>query len=124
MNGRHAERLGDVALANAGVAEQQNVFVLFDEAAVGEFEDERSIERVEFPVEGIEGSLVAKAGGFDAPCDKPVAAALQLVVHEQADKIQRPQVFGSSLLRPNAKRRQPFRPSVVAEAIDPVHRWS
>ena len=71
-----------MALANAGIAEQQNVFVLFDEAAVGEFEDERSIERVELPIEGIKGSLVAKAGGLDAPFDQPVAAALQLVVHE------------------------------------------
>ena len=36
---------------------------------LGEFEDQRSIERVELPVEGIERSLIAKTRGLDAPFD-------------------------------------------------------
>ena len=48
--------------------------------------------------------LVAKAGGFDAPLDQPVAPSLQLVVNEQADEIERSQVFGSGLLRSDRKR--------------------
>jgi hypothetical protein len=75
--------------------------VLFDESTVGQFKDKRSVERVELPVEGIEGSLVAKPGGLDTPTNQPVAPALQLVVHEQADEVQWPQVLGASLLRPN-----------------------
>ena len=97
----HADCLGDVALANAGVAEQQNVFVLFDEPSVGQFEDERAIERIELPIERIERSLVAKAGGFDASLDEPVSPSLQLVMHEQADEVERSEVLGSRLLRPD-----------------------
>ena len=52
VNRGHADGLRDVALANAGIAEQQSVFVLLDEAAVGQLEDERSVERVELPIEG------------------------------------------------------------------------
>jgi hypothetical protein len=45
--------------------------------------------------------LVAKPGGLDTPTNQPVAAALQLVVHEQADEVQWPKILGASLLRPN-----------------------
>ena len=41
--------------------------MLFDESAVGQLKDERSIQRVKLPIEGIEGLLVAKSGGLDAP---------------------------------------------------------
>ena len=54
VNGGHADRLSDVALADAGVAEQQNVFMLLDKPAAGQVEDQRAIERVELPVEGVE----------------------------------------------------------------------
>jgi len=96
--------LGDVALANAGIAEQQSIFVLFDESAVGQFKDECSVKRVEPPIEGIERPLVAKAGGFDAPLDQSVAPSLQLVVNEQSDKVERPQAVGPGLLGSDGKR--------------------
>ena len=100
----HSDGLGDVALANAGITEQQSVFVLLDEAAVSQLEDERSVERVELPIEGIECSLVAKAGSFDAPFDQPITPPLQLVVNEQADKVQWSQAVGSGLLRSDGER--------------------
>jgi hypothetical protein len=50
----HADRLSDVAFANARVAEQQNVLVLFDKSAVSQVEDERAIDCIELPVERVE----------------------------------------------------------------------
>jgi hypothetical protein len=63
--------------------------VFFDEAPVGKIEDQRPIERVELPVKRVERSLVTKSSRFDAPLDEAVAASLQFVVHEQADKVDR-----------------------------------
>ena len=40
VDSRHSDRLCKVALANAGIAEQQNVFLLFDKTAAGKFEDQ------------------------------------------------------------------------------------
>lgn len=73
--------------------------MLLDEAAARELEDERPIERIELPVERVERLAVAEAGGLDPALDEPVPPALQLVVDEQADKVERTEVLGSGLLR-------------------------
>ncbi len=64
-----ADRLGDVALAGAGWAEEDSVFGSLDEAPRGEIEDEGTIGlRVELEVEAVEGLLrVAEASLLDAP---------------------------------------------------------
>ena len=44
LDGGAADGLGDVTLARAGRADQQDVFALVDEARGGEFEDEGTVE--------------------------------------------------------------------------------
>jgi hypothetical protein len=89
VNSCHSDRLCDVALANAGISEQQNVFMLFDESPAGKLEDQRSIHCVKLPIERVERSLIAKAGFFDSPLEQSVATPLQLVVDKQGEEIHR-----------------------------------
>ena len=58
----HADGLRDVAFANASVSEQENVLMCLDESSCRQFEDEGAVNRVEFPIETVERTMVAKAG--------------------------------------------------------------
>jgi hypothetical protein len=99
LDRRVADPLGEVALARAGRPEEERVLVLRDEVAGGEVEDEAPVElAVEVKVEGVEGlAHVAETGALHAALEKAVLAALQLVLHERGDEIERRPVVGLRL---------------------------
>src|SRR5260370_19920754 len=96
LDHRDADRLGQVALARAGRAEEESVLVLGDEAAGGEFEDEAPIHLlVEVEVKGVEHlAPLAEAGLFHPAIEEPVLAALELVLDERGKEVD-----GGELLR-------------------------
>ena len=94
-----ADGLSQVALAGAGRAEEDGVLALSDEAAGGEFVDEAAVHLlVEVEVEGIEGlAAVAEGGLLDAPLDESVLAALELVLDEHGEEVERRHLLGLGL---------------------------
>ena len=78
---RQADGLGQVALASARRAEEEDVFVPVDEVASGEFEDEAAVHLwVEGEVKAVQSSAgVAESGLLDAAFDEAVNAPGQLV---------------------------------------------
>jgi transposase InsO family protein len=85
-----ADRLGKVALAGAGAAEEEAVLPLGDEAAGGELEDERTVHLlVEVEVEGVERLVgIAEAGLLEPAVEQPVLAREQLVLDEGRQKVK------------------------------------
>ncbi len=72
-----ANRLGEMTLAGARWAQEEDVFALLDEAARREFVDERAIHLlVEVEVKGVERAVgVAKAGLLQASGDESILRA-------------------------------------------------
>lgn len=99
LDGGVADALREVALACAGRPEEEGVLVLRDEVAGGEVEDKAPVElAVEVKVEGVEGlARVAEAGALHAVLEEAVLPALQLVLHERGDEIERRPVIGLRL---------------------------
>ena len=78
----HADGLRDVAFANASVSEQENVLMCLDESSCRQFEDEGAVNRVEFPIETVERTMVAKAGRLYPTSNEPITTARELVVNQ------------------------------------------
>ena len=102
LDGGVADRLGEMALAGAGRAEEERVFALRDEAAGGELEDEGPVELlVEVEIEGVEGLVgVAEAGVGPPAGEEPILAADELIADERRDEVERRQPFGLRLAEP------------------------
>ena len=81
LNGSVADGLRQVTLAGAGRAEKQRVFMLVDEAAGGQVEDEAAIHLlVEVEVEVVERLVrIAEARLFLPPLQQTVAATREFV---------------------------------------------
>jgi hypothetical protein len=78
-----AERLRDVALADAGLADQQHVLVAADEVAGREVDDPVLGDlRVEVEVEALEGLAALEVGPAQPRGHLLAVAALDLVVQE------------------------------------------
>ena len=99
LDRRAADRLGEMALAGAGRAEEEHVLALGDEARGGELVDERAIHLlVEIEVEGVERAVgVAEARQLVAALEQPVLSALEFVGDERGDEIDGRHLFGLRL---------------------------
>ena len=91
--------LGKVTLARTGLADEQDVFALGDEACGGELEDECAVGLlVEGEVEAVERAVgVSESGLLVSAGEQPVLAALELVGDESGDEVDRGELFGLGL---------------------------
>jgi len=93
-----SDGLGDVAFADAGRADEQDVFGAFEEASGGEVVDLPAVDGgVEAEVEGVEGALLSEVGGFGATLDHALAAHVQLVLEEQLEELEVVEVVAAGL---------------------------
>jgi len=102
MDRRHADRLGNVTLPNAGIAKHQNVIVLFDEPTRRQVEDLSAVEtRVKGPIKRIKRLNVAEASVLYTSRNEPVAAPFKLIMYEHRKEVQWAEVVRSRLLSAN-----------------------
>ncbi len=80
-----ADGLGEVAFADSGGAEQEEVAGLVDKSSGGEVVDLRSVDGgVEGEVEVFEGACFSEGGGFGAPGDGALLADVEFVGEDGA----------------------------------------
>jgi hypothetical protein len=83
-----AEGLGEVALADAGGADEEGVLVALDETAGGEVGDLLLRELgAGGEVEGLEGLLGVEGGAAEAHLELVLGAALDLVLEELGEEL-------------------------------------
>ena len=88
-DGADGDRGGDVGLADAGRADEEQVGVRPDEARRREFGELRLRDLgIEGPVEVGQGLLCDDAGLFQPAREEPVGASGELVLDEQLEKLQ------------------------------------
>src|SRR4029077_14085751 len=109
---RHAEGLSQVRFPDPTVAHHQNILMSFNKARRSQFEDERTVDFVETPVERIERLAVAKVGFFGAAFDKAISTSLHLITKKNAEKVHGSKVFRACLL---GSRGEGIRHSAQAE---------
>ena len=82
-----ADRLGEMALAGAGRAEEERVLALLDEAGGGEVVDQRAIHLlVEIEIKAVERAVgIAKARLLVPAREQPVLPALQFVARRASE---------------------------------------
>ena len=93
------DRLREVALAGAGWAEEERVFVRGDEAAGGELEEAGAVHLLfEVEVEDVERlARIAEAGVRPPAVEEPVLTADELVDDERRDEVERGHPLGLCL---------------------------
>jgi hypothetical protein len=95
-----AKGLDDVAFADAGRSEEENVAVLAEEASGGEVEDLLPGElRIEGPVEGVEGFEIAEAGGVDATLDLSIGANEEFVLEKEFEEVGVAEAIGLGFMQ-------------------------
>ena len=88
-----------MTLPGTGLADQQDVFALGDEACGGELEDEGAVDLlVESEVETVERAVgVSESGLLVSPGEQPVLAALEFVGDERGEEVDRGHLLGLRL---------------------------
>ena len=97
FDGFGSDGLREVAFAHSGRADQQDVAVLADEVAGGQFVDLGAVDgRVEAEVEVVQAARFAEPGGFVAPGDLPLAAHVDFVLEDEFEElgVGKPVAFG------------------------------
>src|SRR5947209_18346420 len=89
LDERAAEGLGEMTLARAGRAEEDDVLALGEEAAGGEREDEVAVHLlVEGEVEAVEGLVgIAKLGLLEPAGEEAGGAAGEFVLGEEGEEV-------------------------------------
>ena len=89
----------EVTLARTGLADEQDVFALGDEACGGELEDERAVDLlVEGEVEAVERAVGVPESGLFVPAgEQAVLAALELVGDERGEQVDGGHLLGLGL---------------------------
>lgn len=96
--------LGEVAFANAGWAEQEEVAGLVDETSGGEIVDLGAVDGgVEGEVEVLEGALFTEGGGFGAPGDGALLADVEFVGEEGGQEFLVGEVVAAGFLEAELK---------------------
>ena len=86
-------------MPGTGLADQEDVLPLCDEACGGELEDECAVDLlVEGEVEGVERAVGVPEPGLLVPaCEQAVLAALELVGDERGEQVNRGELLGLGL---------------------------
>jgi len=105
VDDRDPDGLGEMTLARARRPQEQPVFMLRDEAAGGQLEDQPAVQLlVEVEVEGVERlAAVAEAGLREAPLQEPVLTAEELVTDEGGEEIDGGERVGLGLQQPRVE---------------------
>jgi hypothetical protein len=87
--GRVADRRGEEGLANADWAEEDHIFLTFDEAQAEQVLHTISIEvDVRVPVEGLQGLLLLEAGSPEPQREALVITSIDLVLQDQLEEVE------------------------------------
>jgi len=94
-----SDGLGEMTLPGTGLADQEDVLALCDEARGGEFEDECAVDLlVKSKVETVERAVgVSESGLLVSPCEEAVLAALELVGDERGEQVDGGELLGLGL---------------------------
>ncbi len=102
-----AEGLGEMALADAGGADEQDIVGALDEGGVGELEDlglrKLGVER---EIEGLEGPLVLEGGPLQASAELVGVASVDLVLKQPEEKLAVAELVLDRLLDAQVERLQ------------------
>src|SRR5439155_26252282 len=120
LDERVAECLGEMTLARAGRAEEDDVVALGEEAAGGELEDEVAVHLlVEGEVEAVEGLVgVAKLGLLEPAGEEAVGAAGEFVLEEEGEEVGVGAVVGLRLDEARLEARGDAAETEVAECAE------
>ena len=100
-----------MALPGTGLADQEDVLALCDEACGGELEDERAVDLlVEGEVEAVERAVGVPESGLLMPAgEEAVLAALELVGDERGEQVDGSHLLGLGLEQARFEDIGPFR---------------
>ena len=117
---RVAERLGEMTLARARRAEEDDVLARREEAAGGEREDEVAVHLlVEGEVEAVEGLVgIAKLGLLEPAGEEAVGAAGEFVLEEEGEEVGVGAAIGLRLDEPCLEARGDAAETEVAERVE------
>ena len=105
-----ADGLRDVALADAGRADQEDVLRFADEPAGRDVEDLRPLDlRVEAPVEVLESLLVAEARGLHATVEEPLLPDGEFVLERELEELEMVEAVAGGLLQADVEGRREAR---------------
>lgn len=100
-----AECLCQVTFPRTWWTDEEHVFALRDEAARREFKEQRAIHfLVEGEIEAVQRARgITKAGVRASPFEQAILAALQFIVHQHRDEIERWHAFGLGVTKPRVE---------------------
>src|SRR3989442_1428994 len=115
-----AGSLGEMTLACAGRAEEDDVVALGEEAAGGELEDELAVHLlVEGEVEAVEGLVgIAKVGLLEPAGEEAVGAAGEFVLEEEGEEVGVGAAIGLRLDEPRLQTRDHAAETEVAQSVE------
>jgi len=104
LDGFVAKALSQVSFAGARRADHEQVGVLSDECAGGEFEDAAAVDVwVELPVEAVERFEVDEPGGFECASGFTVIPQGEFILDEQFEELFVAELCGLSFLQPDGE---------------------
>ena len=88
FDGFDADGLGQMAFADSGRADQEDVAALADEVAGGQFVDLSAVDGgVEAKVESFQGTSLAEVGGLVAAGDRALLAHVEFVLEDEFEEL-------------------------------------
>ena len=122
LDGLVADCLGEVGLADAGRADQEDVVVLADEVPGGQLEDVLAGDGgIEAPAEVVEGAQGGELDRCGAARDPALRTDVELVLEDQFEELRVGEPVGVGLLEADREGLDERRPAQLLEDRVEVH---